>query len=64
MEKVIKTYHSFEDQEADDTRYWQYLPGEKKLEILELIRANYWAMKDESPGRLQRVYRIVERTSG
>lgn len=60
MEKVIKIFESFEEQEAAEVEYWQNLPGDKKLEILEIIRANYWALKNESPGRLQRVYRIVK----
>lgn len=62
MEKVIKIFKSFEEQEAADVEYWQNLPGEKKLEILEMIRANYWALKNESPRRLQRVYRVVKRS--
>jgi len=63
MEKVIKIFKSFAEQEAADIEYWQNLPGEKKLEILEIIRANYWAMQNESPGRLQRIYRVVKRSS-
>lgn len=62
MEKVIKIFKSFAEQETADIEYWQNLPGEKKLEILEIIRANYWAMKNESPGRLQRVYRVIKRS--
>lgn len=62
MEKVLKIFESFEEQEAADIKYWQNLSGEKKLEILEIIRANYWAMRNESPGRLQRVYRVIKRS--
>lgn len=63
MEKVVKKYKSFEEQEAADVEYWQNLSGDDKLEILELIRTNYWAMKNETPGRLQRVYRVIKRIS-
>lgn len=63
MEKIIKIFKSFEEQEAHDIEYWKRLSGDKKLEILEIIRANYWAMQNDTPGRLQRVYRIVKRLS-
>jgi hypothetical protein len=62
MEKVAKIYDSFEEQEADEVEYWKNVSGDRKLEVLEMIRANYWAMKNEAPGRLQRVYRVVERS--
>lgn len=62
MKKVAKIYKSFAEQEADEVRYWRQLPPEKKLEILEIIRLQYWAMRNELPGRLQRVYRIVKQT--
>jgi len=62
MEKVIHKYNSFEEQEKEEIKYWQNLSGAKKLEILEYIRANYWAMNNGTPQRLQRIYRIVERT--
>lgn len=61
MKKVVKIFKSFEEQEADEIEYWKSLSGNLKLEVLEIIRANYWAMKNETPGRLQRVYRIVKR---
>lgn len=59
MEKVVKIFKSFEEQEVDDVEYWKNLSGDRKLEVLEIMRANYWAMNNETPGRLQRVYRIV-----
>ena len=62
MDKVVKIYDSFEEQEKDDVAYWKNMSGDRKLEILEIIRANYWALRNEHPGRLQRVYRIIKRT--
>ena len=62
MKKVVKIYNSFEEQEKDDINYWQNLSGHRKLEILEIIRANYWALRNEDPGRLQRVYCIIKRS--
>ena len=61
MEKTFKIYNSFKEQEEDEIRYWQNLSGEEKLYILEVIRSHYWALKNENPGRLQRVYKIIER---
>ena len=61
MEKVIKIFNSFEEQEEEEKQYWQNLPGEKKLEILEYIRLQYWALNNENPRRLQRVYKFIER---
>jgi hypothetical protein len=61
MEKTFKIYNSFKEQEEDEIRYWQNLSGEQKLYALEVIRSNYWALKNEHPGRLQRVYKIIER---
>ena len=62
MEKIIKKFSSFQDQEKADLNYWKNLSGDKKLEILEAIRAQAWAMKNEHPGRFQRVYRIIKRS--
>ena len=63
MEKVIKIYKSFREQEADEIQYWKALSGDNKLEVLEIIRANYWAMKNETPGRLQRFYKVIKRST-
>jgi hypothetical protein len=60
MEKILHKYNSFEEQEMEEIKFWQNLSGGKKLEILENIRANYWAMHNGTPQRLQRIYRIIE----
>jgi len=31
MEKVIKIFNSFEEQEEEEKKYWQNLSGEKKI---------------------------------
>jgi hypothetical protein len=62
MEKSIKIFESFIEQDQNDIIYWKKISGEQKLEILEAIRAQYWALYNEHPGRLLRVYRIIERT--
>jgi hypothetical protein len=64
MQKTVKIFRSHEDQEFDDVQYWRALPGVNKLEVLEAIRAQVWMMRDEHPGRFQRVYRLAKRASG
>jgi len=62
LKKIVKKFNSFEEEEAEEIRYWRNIPGDKKLEFLEMIRAQYWAIKNETPARLQRVYRIIKQT--
>jgi len=61
MEKTIKIYSTFQEQQDSDIRYWKGLSGDEKLEILEAIRAQVWLIRNEHPQRLQRVYRVVKR---
>jgi hypothetical protein len=63
MEKTIRVFKSFEEQERDEVQYWKNISGSKKLEVLEIIRAQYWALKNGNPERLQRIYRIIDRVS-
>jgi len=60
LEKTVKKFNSFEEEEAEEIRYWKSIPGNKKLEFLEMIRAQYWAIRNETPTRLQRVYSIIK----
>lgn len=62
MEKILRKFNSFEEQEKEEIKFWQNLSGEKKIEILENIRANYWALNNGNTQRLQRIYRIIEQT--
>ena len=61
MEKVVQIFKSFAEAEAAEIKYWQQLDNNKKLEILEGIRLQYYAWKNVSPRRFQRVYRIIKR---
>ena len=61
MKKTVKIYNSFDEQENDDVKYWKNISGKRKLEILEIIRGNYWAINNETSPRLQRIYRIIKR---
>jgi len=58
MEKIVKKFRSFAEQEAHEIEFWQKLSGDKKLEILEIIRANYWAMNNETAGR-EKIVKIL-----
>ncbi|MBW2005585.1 MAG: hypothetical protein JRI72_13485 [Deltaproteobacteria bacterium] len=60
MIKIGKKFRSFNEQEREDEQYWRTVSGNRKLEILEIIRAQYWAVKNETPGRFQRIYRIIK----
>ena len=60
MEKVIKKYDSFEEAEVAETEYWRKLSGNKKLEILEILRAQYWVIHHAEIRGFQRVYRIIK----
>ena len=61
MQKTVKIFHSFEEEERENVQYWKQLDGSTKLEILDAIRANYWMLKNEYPEGFQRIYRIVKR---
>jgi len=61
MEKIIKIYNSFSEQEEDDVQYWTNLSGEKKIEYLEIIRTQYWYLINDNPPGFQRVSRIIKR---
>jgi hypothetical protein len=61
MKKTVKIYRSFSEQDADDVSYWRNLPGDEKLNCLEIIRAQYWAMNNEAPPRFQRIYKVIKR---
>ena len=60
MEKIIKIYDSFEEAEKAETEYWRKLSGNKKLEIQEILRAQYWAIHHAGIPGFQRVYRIIK----
>jgi hypothetical protein len=60
MQKISKKYNSFAEAEQAEIKYWKELPGDKKLEILEQLRVQYWIITHaEKPG-FQRIYRIIK----
>jgi len=51
MDRTVKIFHSFEEAEQAEIKYWQDLSGDKKLEILEELKSRYWALTYErKPG--------------
>jgi predicted Fe-S protein YdhL (DUF1289 family) len=60
MERVIRTFNSFEEAKKAEIEYWKYLEPRKKLEILEEIRQRYMELTGEGKQGFQRVYRIVK----
>jgi predicted Fe-S protein YdhL (DUF1289 family) len=60
MERVIRTFNSFEEAKKAEIEYWKSLEPRKKLEILEEIRLRYMELTGEGKQGFQRVYRIVK----
>jgi len=60
MERVIRTFNSFEEAKKAEIEYWKSLEPRKKLEILEEIRQRYMELTGEGKQGFQRVYRIVK----
>ena len=60
MDRTVKIFHSFEESEQAEIKYWQDLSGDKKLEILEELKSRYWALTYERKPGFQRIYRIIE----
>lgn len=61
MKKVIKIFHSHEEQEKADEKYYKRMSPDKKILELEYIRNRYIYYKYGSLPRLKRVYRVVKR---
>jgi hypothetical protein len=49
-------------EEPSDFAYWQSRSPKERLEALEAIRREYHGWTDDAYPRLQRVYRIIERS--
>jgi len=60
MERVIRTFNSFEEAKKAEIEYWKSLEPRKKLEILEEIRQRYMELTGEGKQGFQRVYRIIK----
>ena len=62
MEKVV-TIRSLKEQRTDYA-YWLTKTPAERIAAIELLRQHYLSFFKDAPQRLQRVYRIVDLTSG
>jgi hypothetical protein len=59
MEKVVRTFKSFQEAEAADMAYYRSLTPVERLDILlDLVKQG--SSRNETERRFERVYRIVE----
>jgi hypothetical protein len=61
IEKVVRKFTSFEEEESDHT-YWAGKTPQERLEVLQKMREQVNILKPDygkAGTRLQRVYRIV-----
>ena len=61
MERIIRVFDSMETAERADLEEWLLLTGEEPLAIAETLRRE---MLGAGHSRLQRVLRVLDRTSG
>lgn len=61
MDKIIRKI-SIEDAEKEDIEYWKLKTPEERLDILQVLREEYYILKNEDRKRLQRVYKIIKLT--
>ncbi len=62
MEKVV-TIRSLKDTD-NDFEYWLTKTPSDRIAAVELLRQHYLAFHKDAPQRLQRVYRIINKTPG
>jgi hypothetical protein len=60
MEKVVNIARSFEEAEEWDRQQYETMTPEERLDILQVLREQYYIFKNESRKGFQRVYRIIE----
>lgn len=60
IEKVVHIYKR--DEEPKSYVYWLTKPVEERIAAMSILRERYFQMfKHESTGRLQRVYKIIDK---
>lgn len=62
MKRVISIQDRKESK--SDFSYWKDVPYHKRIEAIEILRAQYLYLNKNVQQRLQRVYTITKRTSG
>lgn len=59
MERTIRFFKSFAEAEEADKEYYRSLTPAQRIEILLILRNRYQPQKDESRGRLKRVFELL-----
>ncbi len=62
MEKVVSV-RSIKDK-SNDFAFWFSKTPNERIAAIEILRQNYLSFLKDAPQRLQRVYRVIDRTSG
>jgi hypothetical protein len=60
MEKVVRKFSSFAEQEAADHRYYASLTPQQRLQIMLELNFGERSGRNDATGRIQKVCRIVK----
>jgi len=60
MDRVVARFHSFEEAEEADCRYYRQLTPKQRLDLLLEMIARHHEGDDASSKGFERVYRIVK----
>ena len=63
MKKTIEVFKSFAEADEADKKYYRSLTPNERVELLLLLRDQYRPYSDELTEGLERVYRIIKRSS-
>ncbi|MGA7722225.1 MAG: hypothetical protein WCA84_13730 [Ignavibacteriaceae bacterium] len=58
IEKTVKIFKSFKEQEEADLEYWQKISGEEKMRIVEEMRKEYIRLHHPEIKSIEKFVRI------
>ena len=58
IEKTVKIFKSFKEQEEADIKYWQNISGNEKIRIVEELRKEYIRLFHPEITGIEKVVRI------
>jgi hypothetical protein len=58
IEKTVKIFKSFKEQEEADKEYWKNISGEEKIRMVEEMRAEYIRLFHPEIKGIEKVVRI------
>ena len=58
IEKIVKIFNSFKEQEEADIKYWQNISGDEKIRIVEELRKEYIRLFHPEIKGIEKVVRI------